>query len=259
MVIMPPQLVAAPPPRGLRYGLFTAGIGPLDLPAPNGLAGGVTYDPQTCGHTHEWPVECPPGDAGEKVFDPGDDWVTALPFVVYATYVCGAASYTAQELEAKVRRRLANGEQTSAERLFSQGLLPLATLQPAPEPDSITSVFGELEQWLYGDMQYGQVGMIHAPARASAYAAERYQLVKDGVLWRTPMGTVVSFGGGYPDGLVFITGQTTVWRAADVHVPSPDQTFDRENNQWNLLAEREYAVGYDCLAAVSPFDTGALS
>lgn len=259
MVIMPPQLVESPAPRGLRYGLFTAAGGPLELPAPAGLAGGVRYDPLTCGWTRELPMDCPPDDPDEKTFDPGDDWITALPFVVYASLQCGAVGYTAQQLEDKVRRRMANGEQTSAERQFTTDLLPLATAQSAPDPTSIASVFGELEQWLYGDMQYGNVGMIHAPARASAYAAEAVQLVKDGNIWRTPLGTIVSFGGGYPDGVVFITGQTTVWRAADVNVPSAQQTFDRTNNQWMLLAEREYAVGYDCLAAVAPFDTGALS
>lgn len=259
MVIMPPQVVEAPQPRGLRYGLLTAATGPLDLPEPNGLAGGVTYDPTTCGHTHEIPMDCPPDGAVEKVFDPGDEWVTALPFVVYATYQCGSVGYTDAQMDAKVRRRLANGEQTSAEREFAAALLAQATAQAAPDPTSIASVFGELEQWLYGDMQYGITGYLHAPARASAYAAQEYQLVKDGPLWKTPMGTIVVFGGGYPDGLVFITGQTTVYRAPDANVPPPRQTFDRVANQWMLLAEREYAVAYDCVAGYAPFDTGALS
>ena len=258
MALTPRLPVDAPQPRGLRYGLLTAAVGPVELPT-HGRASGITYEPTTCGFTREYPVECT--DPGLKTFDDGNDLVDAEPFVAYATYVCGAAGYTAAELEAKVRRRLMNGEQTSVERALADVIMtsPDTVSLLAPDSTSIAAVIGELEQWIYGDMQYGVTAYLHLPARASAYMAKEHTLIKDGPLWRTTMGTIVVFGGGYPDGIVHITGQTAVWRSEDIFVYPPDQVFDKINNQFNLLAEREYAVAYDCLAASAPFDTGATS
>ncbi len=63
------------------------------------------------------------------------------------------------------------------------------------------------------------------------------------------MGTVWAFGGGYPDdGTIYISGQPTVWRSSDVFVAPASGAFDRLTNQYNMIAEREYAVAYDCLA-----------
>lgn len=256
MAITPAVMVSSPEPRGLRYGLFTAATGPLELPAPEGLGGGVTYDPVSCGGAHLYPIECddtPPA----KVFDDANALVTADPFIVYSTYVCSAVGYSAAELEAKVRRRLANGEQSGAEAGLAAVLAAGATANLTPDPTSIQSVVGDLEQWLYGSAtaNYGNVGYLHAPTRWAQYAAAQGLIIKDGLLYRTHLGTIWVFGGGYPDdGRIYITGQVTVWRAADVVVAPPAQVFNRATNVYRLLAEREYAVAHDCVAAVSVFE-----
>lgn len=258
MALVPAPLVPSPEPRATRYGLLTAANGPLDLPL-HGAGGGVRYEPVSCGVAHVYPVECddtPP----EKTFDDGDDWVTAEPFLVYASLSCGSAGHTPAELEDKVRRRLAAGEQTQVEAALADVIAadPALAALTSADDTSIVAAVAELEQWLYE--RYGYVGFLHAPVRAAAHAMDHGLLIKDGPVWRTAMGSVWVFGGGYPDdGLAYITGQVTVWRSADVQVPPAAQVLNRTTNQYALLAEREYAVAYDCVAASVPLDLGAPS
>jgi hypothetical protein len=41
-----------------------------------------------------------------------------------------------------------------------------------------------------------------------------------------------------------------------VFVPEPRQLLNRTNNQYHLIAEREYAVSYDCVAASAIYNWG---
>jgi len=225
------------------------------------LAGGLIYEPVSCGFSRIYPANCYTDEPQTvKVFDGDNDWITALPFVVYATLQCGAAGHTMAEQETKVRRRLANGEQTSAEAGMA-AILASGAVSLTPPGITLSDTVGELEQWLYGinptDQNYGFVGCLHCSPRIATYAAEEDLLIQDGPLFRTAMGTVWSFGGGYPDdGTVYISGQPMIWRSRDVYLPDSSQTFDRTNNQWMLVAEREYAVAYDCLAAKATYNWG---
>lgn len=273
MVITPPTVVPAPEPRGLRYGLLQAANGPIDLPT-HGLAGGIVYEPVSCGFTRSYPTLCHTGmesrgqdqEQGpeEKEFDPDETPITRESFVVYSSLACGSAGKTSADLEAKVRRRMANGEQSQAEAGMATILAAGATPLVAPGL-TLPDVIGELEQWLYGsdalpapaDAQYGNVGYLHAPPRIAAHAMDADLIVPDGPLLRTRMGTIWVFGGGYPDdGTIYISGNVTVWRAPDVFVSPPQQLLNRTTNQYHLIAEREYVVSYDCVAASAIFNWG---
>lgn len=253
MALIGGPLVAAPMPRGLRYGILAAATGPLELPSPSGLGGGVQYQPVSCGFARLYPIECDT-DPPTKVFDGIDPLTEADPFVVYSTLQCGPVGYTLPELEAMARQRLTNGEQAVAEQAMATILAASATPTPAPDNTSIVSVVAALEQWLYGNMNYGREGYLHAPLRSAAYMAAEGLLVRDGPLWRTNLGTVVIFG-DYPDtGVHYISGQATVWRSTDITVPPLEQTLNRATNQAYVIAEREYAVAFDCLAGSTDFD-----
>jgi len=263
MVIAPPQVVPAPEPLGLRYGLLRT-AGPIDLPT-HGLAGGIVYEPVSCGFARSYTTLCHTDQrTGEKTFDANESPITRESFVVYAPLVCGSAGKTSAELEAKVRRRLANGEQTVAEAGMATILAAGATPLIAPGV-TLTDVVGELEQWLYGsdalpapaDAQYGNVGYLHASPRIAAHAMDADLIVPDGPLLRTRMGTIWVFGGGYPDdGTIYISGNVTVWRAPDVFVSPPQQLLNQATNQYHVIAEREYAVSYDCVAASAIYNWG---
>ena len=252
----PNPVIEGPAPLGLRYGLFTAATGPLSIEQNIGehaLGSGVRYKPTTCGNARRYPIECLAGEEPtDKTCDEPDDYVDSDAFIVYASWECRSVGQTPEQLETSVRQRLANGEQNGAEAGLAAQLNAGATPLVADDPDSIRSTFGELEQWLYGidTAGYGNVGFIHAPPRVAAAAHGSGVIRLDGRVWKTPMGTIVVFGGGYPDdGRIYISGQVTVWRADDILVPPARQTFNHTTNTYRLLAEREYIVAYDCVAA----------
>lgn len=253
MALIPAPVIAAPEPRGTRYGLLTAANGPLPLP-DRAFGGGLLYEPVTCGTARTFPIACddtPPS----KTFDLIADYVDVDPFVVYSAAVCGAAGTTSALMETRVRRWLEAGEQGAVEQQLAVGLAAASPVGlTASDPDDLKSVVGELEQWLYGTVGYGQVGYLHAPIRYGAYAASFSVAVKDGTLWRTPLGSIWVFGDYPDDGTLYVTGQVTVWRSGEITVPNVDQTFNRTTNQRYAVAEREYAVAWDCWVAGITFD-----
>lgn len=296
MAFLPYAPVDPPVPQAERYRLLTVANGPVET-GPDGqpirIYGGVTYEPTFCGSTHDYPVVCGPEESpGEspgtfdKTFDFQGDAVEADPFLVYSSLQCGSAGHSDMEswMRERVLLRFAAGEATGVERnvarLLAASGAPLLT--PA-DPTDITSVVATLEQWLYGvqdvmstlgpteGIAYNYRGYLHAPPRIAAYAAAGHLIEQNGIYKQTPLGTVWSFGGGYSGALpgaalavdgtdaIYVTGQVTIWRDAEIQVPSIRQVFDRGTNQWFALAERAYAVAFDCGVAAAPFEYGAVS
>lgn len=279
MGIFPGPLIAGPEPLSRRYGLLSAAAGPLDLET-HGKGGGYRYIPVTCGEAHTYAIDCSGGfvDHHSKSGDGENAEVDTGAFVVYASLLCGSVGYTAAEFKTKVERRLLNGEQGAAEYALWTGLAADATplgienlddegvAVSVPEDFNFPAVVSALEDYAYHVRGYGNVAYIHAPVSVAAYAARNFQIVKDGNLLRTPYGSVWVFGGGYPGtgangaappvggAYLYITGQTTVWRSADIFTYPVDQTLDRTTNQHFLLSEREYAIGFDCLAGRALFN-----
>lgn len=270
MALIPAPLIEAPEPLRRRYGLLTAASGPMDLPN-HGRGGGARYVPMTCGEAHPYPIGCYSGEVivpeGGKPRDPENDEVEARSFMVVASIECGSLGYSQAEFQTKVQRRLANGEQGAAELALWTGLDPggndldimnltdSAEVVSVVDDQDIVAVVAALEDWAYRVEGYGNVAYIHAPVAAVAYAAQAYLIQDDGPLKRTPYGSIWVFGGGYPnDGGIHITGQVNLWRSPDVFTYPADQTMDRTTNQRLLVAEREYAIGFDCLNGRADFD-----
>lgn len=264
MALVPGLVVPAPEPLRTRYGIFTAASGPLELP-PHGEGGGVRYVPNACGSAYAYAMTCYDGDnpAPEKPHDPDNDLVETGVFAVLSTLNCGAPGYTLEEYRAKVLRRLESAEQAAVETALWSGLdldggsLGILTLNGQAvnvdsgyDPGLITDVVGALERYAYTEQEYGFQAYIHAPVEVAAFAAEAGLVVNDGNRKVTPMGSVWVFG-AYPSGSVIVTGQTTVWRASETQVYN---AFDQSTNEVLLVAERAYAVGFDCFAGRAEFD-----
>ena len=263
MALIPAPIVTAPEPLRRRYGLIDAAAGPLDLPR-HGEGGGVRYVPVTCGTAYAYGVNCYTGEvvAPTKPLDVDNEEVSSGVFAVLATLLCSAPGYTQEEFRTKVLRRLEGTEQPAVERAFWSGLdfqdNSLETLSLDEEAvavssgyDStlITDVVGALERYAYTDSGYGGAAYIHAPVEVAAFAAEAGLIVQDGPRKITPLGSVWSFG-AYPAGEVIVTGQTTLWRgAAQVY-----NAFDQTTNEVVLVAERAYAVAFECFAGRAEFD-----
>lgn len=267
MALIPAPIVAAPEPLRRRYGLFDAAIGPLDLPL-HGEAGGIRYVPAVCGgQTYAYGVNCYTAETlPTKPVDSDNDLVEAPVFALLSTLACGPVGYTGTELEAKVRRRLEGSEQWGVEQALWSGLdfegnpLGINTLSGTAvdvgvvtDPDGlglITDVVATLEKYAYTEQGYGFTAYLHAPVEVAAFAAEAGLILADGQRKVTPMGSVWSFG-AYPPGQIIVTGQTTVWRSPEVSVV---QSLDRVTNEVLLLAERTYAVSFECFAGAVDFD-----
>lgn len=279
MALHPGDLIAGPEPLRRRYGLFDAANGPVDL-SDHGRGGGVRFLPVTCGQAHPYRIGCYAGevDSDEKPVDPSDEEFQTGVFSVIATEECGSVGFTATEFQNKVLRRLSNGEQGAAELALWTGVdgdgdaLDIPHLAEDPttisvgNPLSIVHVVAALEDWAYRAQGYGHVAYIHAPVAVAAHAADAGLVIEDRPVKRTPYGSIWVFGGGYPgtgdggaaapDGGAYmhVTGQVQVWRSPEPFVYPPDQTMNRTTNQRLLVAEREYAISFDCMNGRALFD-----
>jgi hypothetical protein len=274
VAIIPAVPIAKPTPSApLRYGLFQAAVGPLDLPT-HARNGGLHYETAICGIGHGYEVECLVDLNSKSGFWTGNGTTTVLgaPFVVAATVQCGSAGYTYDEQRAFVLERLKGVEQSVVEQVFSTSTLGqspglitgdgITTVTGAG--DTVVQVLSELERARYcgftGNLaQYGVPGYLHVAIPVLNALKEAHLVEFDGTRWRTPMGTVVSAGcyanndpaGAAPaDGVfgMYLTGQTTVWRTADndVQIAPVEGSLNRTTNQMLMLAEREYVVTYEC-------------
>jgi hypothetical protein len=265
MAMIPAPLITAPEPLRRRYGLFDAAIGPLDLP-DHGEGGGVRFEPVSCGDgAVAYGVTCYEGEqaAPEKPTAARDDLTETGVFVALSTLECNAVGYNLDEQRIKIRRRLEGSEQATVEAAFWSGLdfegnnLDVLSLADQAEDIGgnydetlITDVVGALERYAYTQQRYGSVAYLHAPIEVAAHAANAGLVIPDGTRRVTPAGSIWVFG-AYPSGSVIVTGQTTVWRAPDITVYD---TFETVSNTRLLVAERAYAVAFECFAGAAEFD-----
>lgn len=262
--LAPPVLIEPPVPPVAQYGLLNAAVGPMPLPS-HGIAGGVQYQADVCTDARLYQAVCDPTPQ-VKIFDGQDPLTTALPFVVYASLICGTAGYTLDELSARVQRRLAVKEQPAVESAlwgvaggdtpgyFQSGV----TVTALPDAAGVTAALAALEQAL-ATCYDGIPGIIHARPRVAAHMSDHTLLLKENGLIKTWRGNAVVFGDGYSgrdpagalpgaatDEFLYATGRVLIWRSEDVFVPDPRQTLDRTTNHAQLIAERNYALAVEC-------------
>jgi hypothetical protein len=258
-----PELVPNPVPIVDRYGIFTTATGPLTLPS-RGIGGGLQYETGTCELPNGLAVEC--GGTASKVLttDYSSDTLTGTPFVVYSSLVCGLAGMDEQRMQRFLMERLRGGEQAVVESVFSRQLFGqspglsnnAAVVTVTAVTSGINASIAELESAFYA--AYGLTGTIHIPfVLAQRLGAD--VLRWDGRVWRTPGGSIVSFGnyaGRSPTDVapaagtawIYMTGQVSLWRTPDsgVYITPFRNAFSRTTNQLTALAEREYVIDFDC-------------
>ncbi len=268
--LTPPFFAEAPAPAPASYGLFSAALGPLEMTTPH-MVSGIQYLSDDCGVGRLYQAKCdstPPS----KTFDEIQGPVNGLPYVGYASVLCGTQTFSFDEVAAKAQRRLAAREQTLVESMlwgdavgdtisyFHEAApttgITVVNLGPAA---SLVAGMALLEQQMASC--YGHPSLIHMRPRMSAYVGRDYQAARwDGTVWRTHAGNVIVFGNGY-SGLgiaadpptattewIYATGRVVVWRNG-VEVPDPRQTLLRSTNQYRVIAERNYVVAVECCIA----------
>lgn len=276
-----PVFVDQPPVGNIRYGLFTAAAGPLDLPQ-HGSIGGVQYLEEHCGQGHLLAAaSCSnPTIAASTALDTCDGTAIGLPFEVVAGLKAGAFPYDAAEVERRVRIRVNDNSQYVAEQAFWGGNADVASVigsanngftlaDVTPTPGTAVTLeygVGLLEDAL---SQYSYPGILHCRPIVTPFLVERQMMPLpqraarglSGVAY-TPMGNVWSFGRGYSGnkpsndavpaaaGTAYIvaTGQTVVWRDPTIYVNPPERSFDRSGNAWQAIGQQAYAITVDCVA-----------
>lgn len=257
------QLIPTPGPGQRRYGLFDAVASSQEADARM-IGAGLQFLQDGCGNeVEEYEQTCSVNPV--KPFTEGSDLVGTLPFWLVTRKRCGGAGRTAEEMRAAVRRQMDTGAQTRVEDIFWDGnglagVFNLAASTPvvvtSPAPGAGTAI-SALESAFYAE--FGYVGTIHLNTVAEGALAYSQMLVRQGGAGqlRTPIGSVVSLGAGYditgPAGEVPDAGFVWAYMTAPVHMwwveigqPDPRQVFDRTLNQWDVVAERVYALVPEC-------------
>jgi hypothetical protein len=228
-----------------------------------GIASGIQFLTDHCGGAETYEQTCVLSP--EKGFVEGSDLMAAEPFWVIARKRCGSVGRTAEEMQAAVRQQLLTGEQEVVEAALWDGsgytaMSPTLTGSGAtvvtPAAPGAGAAIAALEEAFYDT--YGYTGVIHVNTAAYGAAAYSGLVQRVGAQLKTPLGSVWSFGSGYGTtgpadvaadagfAWAFMTGQTTVWRSDVLPLPDPRQVLDRTLNQWDVVAERVYAVTWDC-------------
>jgi len=250
--LAPLEPVDAPPVRPVGYGLLAAATVTTLTGEAAQRAGlyGLEWDPPPCRPASLWPAGCEgPFPAGGKTFYDRDERVQSDPFVVYYGEECAPVGVSGDEA-ARARTGLSQGESRPVEQQLWQ-MLDVA--DDFGKARGLADTLGHLEEELGN--RTGSLGVIHAPRRVAAHAAQAQLLRYDGPVPRTPAGNAWVFGSGYEadrgnkgieDGVRLVaTGPVWAWRN-DVSIVGP--VFDHSINRTLVLAERTYIVGWNCAA-----------
>lgn len=268
----PPAYVAPPTPDGARFGLFSV-ANMTDSPDVQWEVG-VEWESLACGMPGVVSLACVDGDEAGVPLEPdsGVDTVRVLPFAVYGSYDCSVFSRPPDEAENRARQHLALGEERAVEYALTVGgfdhqptFQSAVDLTPSGGAVPVKGGVGLLEGHLAEN--YGGVGTIHSPRTLGPYLP----VEREGQRLETKLGTMVAAGGGYdvanqgPDGTtppdeerwLYATGRPIVRRSDVIVVPDEDQRPNRRTNDFTVIAQRIYAVGWDCATAAVRVEPGA--
>lgn len=263
--VAPATYVSPPTREGLRYGLFS--VANMVTNPEARWAMGVEWEPFDCSMGGGISVVCD-DPAGVPIDVDNGDGVGALvevmPFVVYGRYRCSAFSRSLDEAEARARAHLSLIEERQVERAIMHGDLDNTStfvgatdLTPGTDAVPLPVALGLLEEFLA--VEYGGQGTVHMPRRLGTQATSGL-ISRQGQRLETLLGTFVAAGGGYdvanvgPGGTpaaegerwLYATGRPHVRRGEVLVMPDSEHHLDRTNNDVTVIAQRLYAVGWEC-------------
>jgi hypothetical protein len=218
---------------GVGYQSFLCGTGST-VQAPCGVVvPGLVYD-------------APPKETS------GSSIANGYPFAIYAGVQCDLIG---GPYGAEAKAKLAGSQDYLVSKGFYEIALlgngygtPVQTANALPStavPGDLAEIIGELEE--YAALTYAGTPVLHMNRRVAAVAYAGRSLVIDGLsgALSTAQGTPVANAAGYPDEVIFITGQVNLWHG-------PVSTYDVPAliaNQSISLAEQLYVASTECLLA----------
>lgn len=264
----PPALVPGATRQPLPYGLFSVFS---FRPAGDGRwENGVGFEHLTCAPAEVLgPLDC------EVLYDlsatEGNAMGESDPLTVVGHFSCSPVGWTQEQARARALEHLLVREEHAVEEALWTGSLgnspALATASttvlaplPAATPD-IKEAVGLLEQWLA--VNYGSLGVIHMTRFAATVYGDQGGVASGGVL-RTPLGTPIVAGGGYPgtgpageaitelDTWIYATPALFGYRTDVIETSGQvNDTFDRGINLMHAAVERTYVLGFDSCGAAA--------
>lgn len=240
------QLVEAPPVVPLPYGIFS--VAEPRLTTDDHWKLGVKWQSQACGTTKITTGPCIEPERGSLIPDDLCSVSQYDPFTVYTYNNDAVIGHTLAEHQANAVQRLVATEQRSVEEYLWSSLVANSVSTTDLTAYSPGVVLGYLEQVLAEN--YGGQGVIHMSRLASTFLWE-YLQVQGGRLV-TKLGTPVVAGAGY-DNLVapideftmFASGPVVIYRG---DVDTRENAVDKAINEVSIIAQRDYVLGWDCVA-----------
>jgi hypothetical protein len=244
------RVVVAPPITPTRFGLST--VAQVRDDVDEHWLNGVVWHSPACQPLGVTTDQCVTGVKPAAKTPVGCvDLTEADAFTVYAYDLRSTAGRTEQEALDWVRALLEAGEWAAVEAHVGAAVIAAATAAggaaviaaatPAVALGSVEAQIG----------QFDQQGIIHVDRLSATLLAAENLLVRDGQRLTTVLGTPVSVG-AYPAAAagkmhVLGTGQTVVYRSGVASYAAIDHAI----NDWSVLAERSFLVGFDCDAVVA--------
>ena len=255
MAVTPKAVVSGPTRTGLPFGLFSV---LAFRPEGDGRwQNGFMFQVENCAPAIAVPgFSCDPdarqdGEAALAFEGPSFTEGEANEFTVQGWFDCSPVGFSPSDARDQAERHLILNEEARVEETFWTGDMGnkpfLADTSEADDLGTATmaKAVSELEYWA-GSM-YGSVPVLHAPRRVAVDLLNSGLIEVKGRSLQTKLGTPVVAGTGYPDERRIIATGALVGYRSDIFAPanSPEDSFDRKNNDLRYLAERTYALGFD--------------
>lgn len=265
-----PRYVEAVDGAPLKYGIFSV----ANFEGGDGKwQQGVEWEPQLCGAASGY--RCPTcvqndGDtAPAKVYsEAGVPLEEAMPFTVYASFACSPIGNW-DRAEARARKFLESGEERAVEAMMADGvhaasrsLYNATTTDITPvvgTPVSVAQGIALLEQYI-GENGKGE-GVIVGSRRDILLANANGKLIcPEGETLYTILGTPVAALSGIngktgpnndaPEAneawLWALGSRPRIWRSEAFVTSVREASLSTDTNDLKILAERTYAIGWDC-------------
>jgi hypothetical protein len=259
MAPVAPRLVAAPPVTPLRYGLLDAAV---VVDNPDGHIGlGIEWEPEGCDLVFRTLGACIEAASGvDKTINDGIPLVQADAFAVYNLVRCRPVGVDAAALKERAADGLRLGEGRGVEQAFEEAYFADAVdLTPSGSPVDMVDGLAILEG--YAASVYGGNPTIHIPRGIGTALFSRLAILRGSRTLETGQGSLVASGGGYTgevgpsavdadaawifaSGTVLAQRNPVQWNPAMAAVMASSE--GEVTNDIYVLAERTYAVGYEC-------------
>ncbi len=240
------HLVDAPTVVPQPYGIFS--VAETRLTTDEHWRLGIRWQSQACSQVKETTGECIIPREGEAL-EPDDYCYVAEfePFTVYAYDNDSIPGHTLEEHRAQVVQRLINGEQRAVEERVWAAITADAGAPLDLSAYDLRFALGYVEQQV--SQNYSGTGVIHMSHLVATLLWDA--LFVSGGRLQTLHGTPVVVGAGYDTatdpltrvGYIYGTGAMVLYRG---DIDTRESAIDKAVNQVSYIAQRDYAVGWDC-------------